>query len=355
MTPLEAELVRQLADGTVVGFDQVMAAALYAPGVGFYAAGGGAGRRRDFLTSPEVGPLFGAVVARALDAWWLEAGRPDRFPVIDAGAGPGGLARSILAARPRCADALELILVEVAEARWAEHPEGATSRADLPAPGELGSGPVVVLANELLDNLPVVLVERGPDGWVEVGVTASGGALVEAPRPLDAARRGWCEAQVPDAPVGARFPVLAEAASWVAEALALTADGGRVVVIDYARPSAELARTPVDEWLRTYARHGRGSGPLSDLGAQDITCDVALDQLALVSPPSAVRSQAEWLRAHGIDELVAEGARRWEAGAAVGGLEALAGRSRTTEAAALLDPDGLGAFTVVEWAPASSD
>ena len=62
---------------------------------------GRAGRRGDFITSPEVGPLFGAVVARALDAWWAEAGEPDVFTVVEAGAGPGTLARSVLAAAPR--------------------------------------------------------------------------------------------------------------------------------------------------------------------------------------------------------------------------------------------------------------
>ncbi len=58
-------------------------------------------------------------------------------------------------------------------------------------------------------------------------------------------------------------------------------------------------------------------------------------------------SQAEWLRSLGIDDLVEAGRRTWEAGAARGDLEALAGRSRITEAAALTDPAGLGAHTVV--------
>ena len=47
--------------------------------------GGSAGRAGDFLTSPEVGPLFGAVLARALDAWWEELGEPAPFTVVEAG------------------------------------------------------------------------------------------------------------------------------------------------------------------------------------------------------------------------------------------------------------------------------
>src|SRR3954469_12037232 len=102
MGALEQRLVAHIAQHGPIGFDEFQAQALYAPELGFYTRGGGAGRRRDFLTSPEVGPLFGAVLANALDTWWDELGQPGRFPVVDAGAGPGTLARSILASEARC-------------------------------------------------------------------------------------------------------------------------------------------------------------------------------------------------------------------------------------------------------------
>jgi SAM-dependent MidA family methyltransferase len=91
-----------------VPFDEFMRKALYGEN-GFYTRpdGGHAGRRGDFLTSPEVGPLFGAVIANYLDAEWDRIGRPQQFTVVDVGAGPGTLARSILAAGPACADALD--------------------------------------------------------------------------------------------------------------------------------------------------------------------------------------------------------------------------------------------------------
>ena len=365
-------LVTRIGEHGPIGFDEYVGHALYAPGLGFYAGGGGAGRRHDFLTSPEVGPLFGAVIAGALDSWWEELGRPDPFVVVEAGAGPGSLARSVLAASPRCGGALRLVLVEVAEARWATHPAVVESRVELPGPGELGDGPLVVLANELLDNLPFGLVElvkpeaqgdlpNAPSGnagdepmWCEVvvDVDRSGdkARLVEAYRVLDPARQGWCWGRAGrSATVGTRLPVQADAAAWLGEALDVAA-GGRVVAVDYASTTTELARRPWAEWVRTYARHGRAGHPLDAPGSADVTCEVAVDQLALVRVPDLDRSQAEFLAAHGIDDLVAEGRAQWEAaGGAAGGLAAVAGRSRTHESEALLDPTGLGAFRVLEW------
>ena len=73
------------ADNEQVRFDQFMNEALYGAH-GFYTSGvGRAGRRGDFITSPEIGPLFGAVIARALDAWWRDMGSPDDFHIYDVG------------------------------------------------------------------------------------------------------------------------------------------------------------------------------------------------------------------------------------------------------------------------------
>ena len=112
-------LVERIRAGGPIPFATFMDAALYDPAGGFYAAGGRAGGRAgQFLTSPEVGPLFGAVLARAVDVWWEEAGRPSPFVVVDAGAGPGTLARAVLAARPAVAvdGALRYVAVERAAA-----------------------------------------------------------------------------------------------------------------------------------------------------------------------------------------------------------------------------------------------
>jgi SAM-dependent MidA family methyltransferase len=321
-----------------VPFDRFMGDALYGPD-GFYTTGGRAGRRGDFLTSPEVGPLFGSVVARFLDAEWRRIGEPSEFVVVDAGAGPGTLARSVLSAEPACAGAMRYVAVDVSEAQRAQHPDGVESVDELPA----GPFDGVIIANELLDNLPFRLAVYD-DGWREAFIVElPDGRIVEQ---LSSVFDPTPAILPENASLGARAPLQDAAAAWVRDAQVRTRTGS-VIVIDYAVGStASLALRPWREWLRTYRRHERGGHYLEAPGSQDITTEVSLDQLP---EPTAVQSQAQWLQLHGIAELVAEGRRHWDASAARPDLTAFRMRSRISEAEALLAPDGLGAFTVAEW------
>ena len=325
-----------------IPFDRFMDLALYGEH-GFYTSGGTAGRRGDFITSPEVGPLFGAVLARALDAWWRELDEPDDFTVIEAGAGPGTLARSIRAAAPACSAAMRYIGVEVSAAQRERHPDGIESVAVMPSEPVTG----VIIANELLDNLPFRLFVMD-GGWREAFVIAQpDGTFAEVLRRVDAVPSG-----LPDsAPHGARVPVQHRAAAWVQHSRSLLSRG-RVVVIDYASPTtAALAVRPWREWLRTYRGHERGQHYLRDPGSQDITADVAIDQLiAWCGEPDVVRTQNQFLQRWGIEQLVDEGKSYWATHAGQPSVEAMKMRSRVRESEALLAEPGLGTFAVIEYA-----
>ena len=305
---------------------------------GFFSVSGRAGRRGDFITSPEVGQLYGTVLARSLDEWWGELGEPEEFTVVDVGAGPGTLARSIIAAAPNCLSVLRYVAVEVTDAQRESHPSDVESRSSMP------SGPItgVVLANELLDNLPFHLFVF--DGtWQEAYVDGGdGGTFVEVLRTPQSLPAGLPQT----APHGARVPVQTQAAQWVADTLRLI-ERGRLVVFDYCTPTtSELANRPWREWLRTFRQHERGSHYLQSPGEQDITSQVVVEQLPM---PTSSTTQADFLRDWGIESLVGEGREYWSRHASAPDLEAMKMRSRISEAEALLDPDGLGSFTALQW------
>lgn len=368
-------------------FDAWMEAALYDPDGGFFSRGGGAGRAgSDFLTSPEVGALFGTLVARALDGWWDRLGCPDPFLVVDAGAGRGRLARDVLRARPRCAPALRYVLVErsatlreaQAEFLPVEPAELALGPAFPPEPDEApvpvsGLGPVVaalpelpagsftgvVVANELLDNLPFRIVERAPGGgWLEVrvGEAPEGFAevLLSADDSLAAEMDGlvrWAGGDVGhEVPEGTRLPVQGGMAEWLLACGAIL-QRGAVIVVDYADTVEGLLARGQATWLRTYRAQRRGGSPLEEPGTQDITADICLEALRRGAARAGLRvaeetAQAEWLRSLGVDELVEAARATWH-GRSATDLAALAARSRVQEAEALCEPGGLGAHRVV--------
>jgi SAM-dependent MidA family methyltransferase len=338
-----------------------MEAALYGEG-GFFASGQGA--RQDFVTSPEVGSLFGVCVARALDEYWHALDEPDPFLVVEAGAGSGQLARAVLHAAPECAPALRYVLVErsaaLREAQRALLPLDPADEAlgpfvrrsgeDAPVPARR-AGPVVaalaelpaleargavVFANELLDNLPFGIGQWDGAQWSEVRIAIEDDAPVEVVVPLP-------EPLPYDVAPGTRVPIARGVRDWFLEC-ERTLQSGFVVVVDYMTDEPELR-------LRTYRGHERAADPLTAPGSFDITADVPVDQLLSAAHAFSLAtdtSQAEWLRSLGIDELADAGAQAWRAGVARGDLEALKGRSHAHEAEILTDPSGLGAHRVLE-------
>lgn len=403
MTPLEQEIRKRIAAEGPMGFDQWMEQALYHPQHGFYSSGGQAGRRgKDFLTSPEVGPLFGAVLANAIDGCWNELGQPAPFIVIEAGAGRGALAASVLRAKPACFEAMRYVMVErsellrsqqketlravVSEETFAENSDSKIfSLATLPrsVPNSESSESALsrskpfapfgmVIANELLDNLPFRILEHTASGWEEVVVRLSENDkfTVEATGKISSQPWGVGEGLendkskseatsysdsklaatlAPNAPIGTRIPLQEQAAAWVRQACELISRG-RVIVFDYGATTAELAER--DGWLRTYTKHGKGTSPLACPGQQDITSDVAFDQLP---PPTSIQTQADFLQDWGIQSLATEGQQEWERNAANPTTEALIARSRPTEAQTLCDPTTFGSYKVAQWIIPTND
>jgi len=166
---LEARIRSEIRDRGPMSFARFMALALYDPEAGYYAAprtrdgdgDRGPGRAGDFLTAPEGHPIFGWAIARQLEQAWERLGRPDRFVVREHGAGLGGLALGILDGLRRSGSALlEAVryqVVELHEGKVEAIRERLTTAGlgDWLEPADDEPAPGAVLANELLDALPV--------------------------------------------------------------------------------------------------------------------------------------------------------------------------------------------------------
>jgi SAM-dependent MidA family methyltransferase len=330
-------------------FDEFMRVALYDPDGGYFATGPlRSVKDGDFLTSPEVSPLFGETIARFADA---EAERieAETVDVIEAGAGSGTLLRPLL-------DALEWSArVWGVEVSAAARQALAATVPEVTVVDELGVVPAgrrgVILANELLDNLPAALAVRHRSGWQERRVGSDGEALtyvdVEA-RPEVAE---WAERFAGPVEVGGIVEVQIEAGVWIVEALGLLGEGA-VLVLDYGETAEGLAPRRAEGTIRTYRGHHLGPDPLVEPGATDITMDVNFTALEAVAREAgaevAVTTQADFLTDWGLRDRITR-LREEELRLAREGdpMERLEVRHARTGGETLLHPRGLGDFRVL--------
>ena len=339
---LEQKIKNKIAENGPISFSKFMTFALYDETEGFYSHGG-AGRKKDFITSPEVGPLFGKLIAQAIDKFWIEFGRPSQFTFLECGAGPGTLAKSILRSDMKSRNALEYIAVESSYQQSQEHPSGVQTLSTMPEAVEIG----IIFANELLDNMPFDIFESQDDGsWMEAKVTVKDESITEILIPNNKNAPTY-SLETPNV----RVPVQREAQRWLKDALAIL-QTGRIIVIDYAVDSFRYHQK--QNWLRTYRQHQVNGNPLKDIGQVDITTDLDISQLSEVLPPISIQTQAQWLQDLGIEHYVAQGKKLWKENAHNPDLSALEARSAIGESEALTDISGLGSFKVLEWLLKSS-
>ena len=298
-------------------FVRFMELALYDPDGGYYRSPDARpGRDGDFLTAPELHPIFGATLATGLrEIWeWLE--RPDPFVIREHGAGTGALALGILGTLtgPEDASFLRSIRYEPVEV---DPRRDEAFRAALATAGhgehvgDAEPGPFVgvVLANEVLDALPVHRLRRHGTVLVEVAVTVDAdGRLVETEiPPTTPALAGRLEAEGIELVDGQTAEICLEIDAWLAAA---TRDlrRGLVLLIDYGAPAAELY-DPVrrrDGTLRAYLRHRVHDDPYIHVGRQDLTAHIDTTAVEAVAhdlglTTVGVTTQAEALVGLGIE------------------------------------------------------
>jgi len=227
----------------------------------------------DFTTSPEITQVFGEVLGLWAAVTWEAMARPDPVLLAECGPGRGTLVADALRAVAGVAApfraALRVHLVETSPRLRAQQAARVPDAAWHDALADVPPGPLILLANEFLDALPIRQFVRRGAGWAERFV--DGGAFVEQPATPP-------ELDVAHAEDGAVMEIC-EPARAVAEHVArrVTRDGGAALFLDYG--PAESA--PGDSLQAL--RDGRPASPLGEPGAADLTAHVDLAALARVA------------------------------------------------------------------------
>lgn len=304
--------------GGAIAFSRFMELALYAPRLGYYSGGAAKlGADGDFTTAPEMTPLFGAALARAAAAIIAQSA-PD---IIEFGAGTGKLARDVLTAL--AADGVQVDSYTIIELSGELRARQQEALRDFPqvrwSDGfpEAFSG--VVLANEVLDAMPVELVVKTAQGWRRQMVTVEAGRFAYVQQELDAALGEQLLRQVPDAdalPEGYLTELHPVACGFMASLARMFAGAGAesgkgaALLFDYGFPAHEYY---VDQrsggTLMCHYRHHTHPEPFYLPGLQDITAHVDFTAMALAAQDAGLEvlgytSQAGFLLGCGIGDLL---------------------------------------------------
>lgn len=338
---LRAHLERR---GGWIGFDEYLEQVLYAPGLGYYSAGavklGAAG---DFITAPELSPLFGGCIARQC-APLLGAGAD----LLELGAGSGALAEVLLTRLAELAalPGRYLILETSADLRERQRTRLQRLPAELHGRVQWLDGLPqralrgVILANEVADALPFQCFAKRTDGFDELGVSLDhAGAPQWSARPASGKLRaelGRIDASlVQRFATGYRGELCLRLEPWLA-GLAAALESGAVLLFDYGLGRAELYHPQRSAGtLRCHFRHRAHDDPFLYPGLQDITAWVDFTRLAEAAAAADLEvagycTQAAFLLGGGIDtELASAG-------------DALERARLASEARALLLPGEMG-------------
>lgn len=309
------------ANGGWLPFDHWMAEALYAPGLGYYAAGNvkladgdddAKTPAGDFVTAPQLTPLFARTMARQAAQVLRQT---QTQAVLEFGAGTGALAEGVL----RELDAMGLdqtryLILEVSadlRARQAARLAPFGNRVQwLDALPNAFAG--CVLANEVLDAMPVSLFTWDAAGAVqERGVALdAGGGFIWEDRPAPVALASAIAARMPALP-GYVSEINLQGEAWIA-AMGSWLERGAALLVDYGFPRNEYYHPQrAGGTLMCHLRHHAHGDPFTAPGLQDITAHVDFTAMADAALESGLQvlgytSQARFLMNAGLMDLLAQ-------------------------------------------------
>lgn len=326
MTELADLIARRIRAAGPLTVAEFMAEALQHPRHGYYTGRDPLGAAGDFITAPEVSQVFGELIGLWCAEVWAQMGRPDPVLLVELGPGRGTLMADglrALAVAPDFRRALRLHLVETSPALRALQAR-ALAKAE-PIWHErleaVPAGPLLLVANEFLDALPIRQFERRSGGWHErrVGLAPGGNKFAFALDPAPSPSAALIPPRLSTAPEGSVAevrPAALSLAGGLAERLA--SEEGAALFIDYGHGESACGDT-----LQAVRQH-RYHPVLEAPGSADLTAHVDFEAFAGAARDAGARScgpvtQGSFLRTLGIElraqQLVANASP--ESGAAI--------------------------------------
>ena len=303
--------------GGVLPFDRYMDLVLYEPGLGYYASGTRKfGRQGDFVTAPELGSLYGRCVARQVAQILAQL---DGGSLLEFGAGSGALAATVLTElAERDSLPAEYLIVEVSPALRAQQQQTLAGQIEqnlvkvrwldsLPESGFRG----VILANEVLDAMPIIRFRVGAEGHMTAGVVRRNGHL-DWSWQRDPSQDGRIDRLVQQYGLVADYTseVNPRAAAWM-QTVGRVLDAGLILVMDYGYPGAEYYHYErSDGTLMCHYQHRAHMDPFLYPGLQDLTAHVDFSAVAAAGQLAGLdiagfTSQEAFLLSTGVLDLVA--------------------------------------------------
>lgn len=308
MTPLGELLARRIRATGPITVAEYMTEALQHPRFGYYVNRDPLGRDGDFITAPEVSQVFGELLGLWCADVWMRLGRPEPVLLLELGPGRGTLMADALRADetvPEFRRALRLHLVETSPALRAIQAKalGAAAPTWHDALDTVPPGPLLVIANEFLDALPIRQFERRGGEWYErrIGLAADGESLAFIVETAKNPSTSLPSPRFSGAADGSIVEVCPAASALAAELGARIArDGGAALLIDYGH-----ARSACGDTLQAVRGH-RYQPVLHEPGNADITAHVDFEAVASAARDAGARThgpvtQGAFLRALGIE------------------------------------------------------
>ena len=291
MTPLAERLEVRLRTEGPMTVAEWMGACLLDPEGGYYATREPFGARGDFVTAPEISQMFGELAGLCLAQAWLDQGRPEPATVAEGGPGRGTLMRDLRRAI-RAVPGLDRppVLVEASARLRAVQAAALPDARHVAAADDLPDAPLLFVANELLDALPIRQFVRDGAAWRERVVTWDRGfawALgPPVPRP-----------DLWDAPEGTLVETCPALPATVEAVARRVARGGAALFVDYGHWRSQ------GDTLQAL-RDGAPADPLAAPGEADITAHVDFEAVARAAAPhcrvTPMTAQGPWLERLGI-------------------------------------------------------